>query len=56
VTVKLPTADELLEEAPPSEPRILKMTSEDFYQWRQILGSYKRQMKAQLLSAKTLTH
>ena len=47
--VKLPTADEMLEGQPPNQPRILKMSYEEFYQWRQILGTYKKQMKTQLL-------
>jgi hypothetical protein len=49
--VKLPTPDEILEAKPPSQPRILKLTSDEFYQWRQILGMYKKQLKTQVLGA-----
>lgn len=32
------------------QPRILKLTKNEFYQWQQILGTYKKQMYTTLVS------
>ena len=41
---QLPTAEEILAETPPN-PRVMKMKSEEFFQWRQVLGSYLKQVR-----------
>jgi hypothetical protein len=43
----LPTAEEI-QASKSQNPRILTMTSEEFYQWRQVLGNYKTLVKSQL--------
>jgi hypothetical protein len=42
---QLPTAEEIQGEEPPKE-RVLTMTNEEFFQWRQILGAYKKQIQS----------
>jgi len=39
VSRRLPTAEEIMQTKPPPS-RILKITNEEFEQWRQVLGSY----------------
>jgi hypothetical protein len=48
----LPTAEEIQASKPPP-PRVLTMTSEDFYQWRQVLGNYKKYITTQLNTIKS---
>lgn len=45
-------AEEMLAAAPQLQPRILTVTNEDFYQWRQILGTYKKQVRASIADSK----
>jgi hypothetical protein len=48
----IPKAEVLLEGLPREvTPRVLKVTSEDLYQWRQILGQYKKQMNQTLVAS-----
>ena len=44
----VPSAEDLLAAAPQLQPRTLTVTSEEFYQWQQILGAYKQQVKSNL--------
>ena len=44
----VPSAEDLLAAAPQLQPRTLTVTSEEFYQWQQILGAYKQQVKNNL--------
>jgi hypothetical protein len=47
----IPKAEVLLEGLPREvTPRVLKVTSEDLYQWQQILGQYKKQMNQTLVA------
>jgi hypothetical protein len=45
----LPTGEEMLKNSKQLPPRILKISQEDFYQWRQLLGLYKKQTRQQIV-------
>jgi hypothetical protein len=47
VSRPLPAAEELAVAKPP-KPRVLTMTSEEFYQWRQVLGQYQNAIRTAL--------
>jgi hypothetical protein len=47
VNPPLPPAEEILD-AKPTDKRILKMKTEEFYQWRQILGQYQTHIRSTL--------
>jgi hypothetical protein len=43
----LPTAEEIQGEEPPKE-RVLTLTNDELYQWRQVLGAYKKQVQSSI--------
>jgi hypothetical protein len=45
---QLPTGEEMLKNSKQLPPRILKISQQDFYQWRQLLGLYKKQTRERL--------
>ena len=47
--VQLPTGEEILKNSKQLPPRVLKISQEEFYQWRQVIGLYKKQMKELLI-------
>jgi hypothetical protein len=53
-SLKLPTPEEIEQEKYPA-PRVLTMTNEEFYQWRQILGTYKKIIKKNILDSLSKT-
>jgi hypothetical protein len=44
-----PTVEAILSSKVPS-PRILTLTAEEFYQWRQVLGQFKQTLQKELKS------
>ncbi len=48
----VPSAEDLLAAAPQLQPRILTVTSEELYQWQQILGAYKQQVRGLIAESK----
>ena len=44
-----PTVETILSSKVPS-PRILTLTAEEFYQWRQVLGQFKQSLQKELKS------
>lgn len=49
---QLPTAEQILNnKTTKNTKRTLKMTNEDFFQWRQILGNYKKYVKDKIYEA-----
>jgi hypothetical protein len=46
---QLPAGEEMLKNSKPLPPRILRISQQDFYQWRQVLGLYKKQTKELLI-------
>jgi hypothetical protein len=53
-SLKFPTAEEIEQEKYPSQ-RVLTVTNEEFYQWKQILGNYKKIIRKNILDALSKT-